>query len=316
MSSPIQKGNMEKVLDRIRRAEKLPSLPVVTLETLKLLNQEDQSIDRLVDLIKRDPALTATILKVVNSPFYGLARRVSSIRDATTIIGLSTLKLLVVSVSLVGALKNSNTRKLDHASYWRRSLFTAVASMLLARALSQESSEDAFLSGLLADIGILAALQTVPEEYLPVMEAWTSRKKPLAVLEMEKFGFTHAVMGREMLRAWNLPENLYKIVGAHNGEGLDDLDTSTLKLAGIVRSASTIAELFCQDMPAANVDNVKSSCLSEIGISPQLLEDILNAMSKHVSELALLLSLPVGNAMSYEQLLKLAEMESSHRRSS
>src|SRR5208337_3483276 len=103
---------------------------------------------------------------------------------------------------------DSKVKKLDHAAYWRRSLFTAVASFLLAKNAVPKMAEDAFVAGLLSDIGVMVASICAPNEYLPVLELWNKNKGPLAAAEMEKLGITHAEIGRELLRAWNLPEVL------------------------------------------------------------------------------------------------------------
>ena len=292
----------EAILEKVRQTRNLPALPAVTLEILRLLQAEELNFDTLIDVIRRDPALAATILKVVNSSFYGVSRKVTSLKQATTVVGLNTVKMLVLSVSLVGMLRDSKTRKLDHAAYWRRSLFTAVASLLLAKNAAPKMAEDAFVAGLLSDIGVMVASICAPNEYLPVLELWNEKKGPLAAVEMEKLDITHAEIGRELLLAWNLPEILYETVGAHTGCGLPELSGDTIELVRIVRSASAIAEVFCHDLPCTELPHVMDFCQTETGIGNAVLEAALKALGASVKDLGALLSLPIGQPASYETI--------------
>ena len=294
--------DIETLLEKVRKAERLPSLPAVTLEVLRLLSRDDIAVDKLIDLIKRDPALAALILKVVNSSFYSLPRKVTSLKQATTVIGISTLKLLVVSVSLVGNLRGVRQAHADQAAYWRRSLFTAVSALLLAKQAAPEISEEAFLTGLLSDIGIMAASFCAPDEYLPVLEHWRRKGGALADIEKEELGVTHARLGLELLQSWNLPEAFCQVVAAHTGEGLAELPEPQQKLARTVRAASRIAELFAGDIKPSEMPRVRDFCCEQTGVEPVVLEGALKALSSHVNDLASLLSLQIGQVPSYAQI--------------
>jgi len=289
----------ESLLQKVRRADKLPALPIVTLEALRMLQVENVPIEQLVDLIKRDPGLTATILKVVNSPFYGLLHRVVSLKDAINMIGINIMKLLVVSISLVGNLKDSRTR-LPHSLYWQRSLFSAITALLLAKKASPKLAEDAFVTGLLADIGMLAASLYAADEYFQVFALWSAKQRPLLEIEKEQMGFSHASLGRELLRNWRLPEHVCVAIGAHQGEELEALSPKASELAHIVRAASAVAELFCQDTSATELPRVKEICRTVKGIDDTFLESLLNAIGSHVKDLAMLLAVPVGQVVTYE----------------
>ena len=110
------------IMDRILASSNLPSVPFVALKVLELTQQEDTSIDDIAAVIQKDPALTAKLLRTANSPLFGLVKKVASIRQATVILGLRTVKVMALSFSLVDALRKAQDGAFDYPRYWRRSL--------------------------------------------------------------------------------------------------------------------------------------------------------------------------------------------------
>jgi HD-like signal output (HDOD) protein len=290
------------ILEQVQQTQKLPALPAVTMEILSLLRVDALSLNRLIEVIKCDPSLCATVLRVVNSPLYGMSRQVTSLKQATMVVGLNTVKMLVLSASLVDSLRDATASNFDHSGYWRRSLFTAVAALPLARKATPNKPDDAFLAGLLSDIGVLAAAIVTPGEYLPVLDAWNRQKGSLADIEMMELGITHAEIGAALLRAWDLPELLCDVVAAHTGQMPSTLPRQTLELARVVRAASAIAEVFCHDLPCTELQNVKDFCHSETGVANDVIESALVALGANVKDLAALLALPIGYTPSYETI--------------
>ena len=288
------------ILERIVKTDKLPSLPTIALKVLELTRSENVSIAKLAALIQNDPALTASILKMVNSPFFGLTRKITSINYAMTVLGLRTVTVLVLSFSVVSVVPGND--KFDYQGYWRRSLTMATAARSLAQAARSPFVDEAFVGGLLSDIGMIAAWRCAPELYQPVLEAWAPRNRALVDIEMEKLGVTHAAMSRALLKKWSLPENLCEIVGSHHGEGLDQLPDDTAALGKIIYSAAIIAGLFCKDIAFTELDTLKAQCREMTGIGDAELESTLDALDSHVRDTATTLAVQVGETLNYAQL--------------
>lgn len=292
----------EGLLEKVRKANNLPSLPNVAVEILRLAKAEDVSVEELAAVIQTDPALTVKMLKVVNSTLFGIPRQISSVRQAVSMLGLRSVKVMALSFSLVSALGSAHAEGFDFQLYWRRSLSCAAASRLLGKAVAPPLAEEAFVAGLLTDLGMVASWRCASEMYEPVLRAWTKRERPLAEIESDLLGITHARLGRELLETWGLPESLCNAVGAHHGEGLASLSGKPLKLAKIIHSAAAVADLFCQEIPSCELDRVKRQCLEETGIDEDALEEILDKLDEHVCETSRMLSVQVGETVNYAQI--------------
>lgn len=290
------------LMDRIRKADRLPSLPSVALEVLRLTRNDDVSVEQLSRVIQNDPALCAKLLKIVNSSLFGVPREISSVRQATVILGLRSVKVMALSFSVVDVLRVRERDEFDMEGYWRRSLSTAVAARLIGKEVAPPMAEEAFVAGLLADIGAFAAWCCAPQEYQPVYRAALERRQPLWQAERDRLGGSHAAMSAELLRAWNLPEGICRAVASHHGEDLDTIPPGSSTVARVVHAGALVAEMFCGDAPASGLEPIRERCLVLTGISAAGLEGVFSRLDKYVRETAVLLSVPVGETISYERL--------------
>jgi diguanylate cyclase (GGDEF)-like protein len=296
------------MLERIRSADNLPSLPTVAIKVLELSRREDASVDELAVAIQQDPALTAKVLRMVNSSLYGLSREIGSINQAVGLLGLRSVKVMALSFSLVESVAGDDSDGFDYAAYWRRALTTAVAARLFGKAVAPRVADEAFVSGLLADLGTVAAWRCAPEAYRPMHQEWRSSKDSLPKVELRHFGFTHAKMSAALLERWGLPEAICQTVGAHHGEGLSEV-TVGAELARVVHAAAIVSDLFCQEIASTQLDSVKQLCIDAIGIEPAALEEVLHAIDEHVTTTASMLSVKVGDTVNYAQLQGEAAMQ-------
>ncbi len=118
----------QSLLDKIKNVPQLPSLPAVAVRVLELAKQSNQSLASVAKVISSDPALTAKVLKTVNSSFYGLPHQVATINHALVLLGMQTVKTLALGFSLAGSLNSNKSAKFDYVRFWRQSLFSAVAA--------------------------------------------------------------------------------------------------------------------------------------------------------------------------------------------
>lgn len=297
------------LVQRVLEADNLPSLPSVALEVLTLTRREDVSVDALARAVQNDPALTAKILKMVNSSLFGLAREVGSIRQAMVILGLRTVKVMALSFALVDSLRKGGEAGLDVVLYWRRSLTTAVGARLLGRIVVPRQAEEAFVAGLLSDLGLFAAWRCASELYAPVFAEARGTGPRLCDVEQRVLGVTHADLSLELLKKWNLPEPICSAVGAHHGKGIEGLHGDVRRLALTVRTAATIADAFCGDRPVESLEEARGLCGAELGIDSNRFDGALASLDGYVKETASLLSLDVGTTMNYAQLQAEAAMQ-------
>jgi two-component system cell cycle response regulator len=168
-----------KIIERIRTADNLPSLPAVAVQVLKLTQADEVSISEIARVIQQDPALTARVLRIVNSSLFGMSRKVSSLQQAMVVLGLRTVKVMVLSFSLVDTMRSRTVGGFDFSGYWRRSLTTAVASKLIAEEVRRALVDEAFIGGLLCDLGMLAAVQCARELYMPILQRYDAGTEPV-----------------------------------------------------------------------------------------------------------------------------------------
>lgn len=292
----------QALLDVICSTDNLPSLPTVAIDVLRLTREEDTSIGELAGIIQNDPALTAKMLKVVNSALFGVPREIGSIGQTVGLLGLRTVKIMALSFSLVETVRGVQGDTFGFEAYWRRSLTTAVAARLIGNAAALRFAEEAFVAGLLSDIGMIAAWRSAPAIYQPILTESAETGQPMAEIEASRFGFTHAVMSRRLLEAWHLPDALCAAVGGHHGEGLATLSGESLELTRLVHAAATVSGLFCRELPFSQLDSVKAQCAEETGVDQAKLDEALLDLHQHVEDMASLLAVQVGETAHYGQV--------------
>ena len=194
----------------------LISLPEVCLQLRERLADPQHTRKEVARVILHDPALTARVLRIVNSAYYGLPQQVSEISHALNILGEEELHNLVIVTSIVKTMaKVSST--VDIRSFWRGSIFSAVlASNLASRTVQETSSEDFFIAGLLLNIGRLLLYHHEPTLLREVEQTMSVRRVPDHVAERELLGFDHADVGALMASKWNFSANLVENIRCHH----------------------------------------------------------------------------------------------------
>jgi diguanylate cyclase (GGDEF)-like protein len=297
------------VLSTIVNSDGLPSMPAVALKVLELCRQDDVPINVVAEVIGKDPALTGRMLKVANSSMFGMSKKVASVQQAMVVLGLRTVKIMALGFSLVDTLRDHGRASFDYPRYWRRSMSTAVAARQLANAMGEVRKDEAFVGGLLCDIGMVAAARHPDGVYLPVIEQYRRRGGRIQDLERAVLGVTHAQISAMMLANWSMPELLSHAVAAHHGEGFDNLDERTKSLAGALWAASEIAELFCGDNDATEFARVWDRAINLVGISPEALDGVMEVLNGQVREAAEMFSVKLAEAVSYEELRQHAVLQ-------
>jgi len=202
----------------IARLQSIPTLPTVALRVMEITANPKSSANDLMDIISPDVSLTTKILKIANSPFYGLTREISSLQHAVTVLGFKEIRNLVISTVAFDSFKNlGKNNKFDINKFWRHSFYCALAAKTIAVDMKIESSE-LFVAGLVHDIGKLAMYITFPGEFMMQAEIMNPLKIKYTAFEAEKdvFGMTHDDVGMKLLKKWMFPESLLTAVGYHH----------------------------------------------------------------------------------------------------
>jgi len=293
------------IKERIRNCTRLPSLPAIAIEVLDMAHRPEVDIAEIARIISRDPALSGRILRTVNSSFYGRSQAVGTISHALVILGLQSVKTLVLGFSLVSNLsKKTSASGFQHLTYWKRSIYAATAAKTIATKINLVQQEEAFLAALLSDIGMLVLDAVLGAEYGEICSHATTHKD-LVHLEMEKLGVTHADAGAIIAEQWKLPPILaVPIAFSHTTQLVSD--PALKKLAGLVELAGWCGDIFVDEQAAGAIAAVRQYCAKEYEMNEAACDEILKDIGSRTREVASLFDINIGTSTGYETILKKA----------
>ena len=217
MQTITQDRELLRLLDQfLNRLDKLHSSPTVALRVMEITRDPDFPMYSVAECLELDPALSASILRLVNSSYYGLVDEVTNLRHALTYLGRRSLRLAVLSFGLVRTLVSGAPAQF-HQQYWKRSLTMASAARECAKMLEDKNvdPDTAFATGLISDLGMLALAQLETEKYIEIAEE-PDHTIDLVQRERAEFGFDHMAVSQRLMIRWQLPEDLVEAVGNHH----------------------------------------------------------------------------------------------------
>ncbi len=214
---PAHSGSKPCPLTEVLDSEiKLASLPGVFNEISEALRNPRSSASYVADIISKDVSLAARLLRMVNTPFYGFPGAIDTLSRAVTIVGTKQLTSLALGISVISAFNNIPEEHLSLEGFWRHSITCGTTARLLATHLRLGNDERFFVAGLMHDIGRLMLLRNRTDMALAALERTCAGRKPLHELEQELWGWDHAELGAELLKAWRLPGFLERLVRYHH----------------------------------------------------------------------------------------------------
>jgi HD-like signal output (HDOD) protein len=207
----------ETLLKRLGGLDQMPTLPISLLPLLRYMEQplDRLEVQQVVDLISQDKSLAAQCLHMANSPLFGRWQAVESIRDAVVALGLQRMRDIATSCSVLKLLPKEKTN-VDPVVFWEHSLGCALVSRQFAQRIGFANPGKAYLGGLLHDIGIVAHLWILPNEFQAAMALAQSQHIPLHEAEMSTLGIAHSETGRLVAERWRLSPDLVEVVGSHH----------------------------------------------------------------------------------------------------
>lgn len=289
--------------ERIRDCNSLPTLPAAALRILQLTESNLPSLDQISETISRDPALSSRILRAINSSFYALEHKVSSIGQAVALLGLHSVKTLVLGFSLVNNLKGNATHGtgFNHLAYWRRSMYAATAARVIAQKVLPTKLEECFISALLMDLGTLVLDQLLGEQY-GKLHAKARGHADLQILETHALGMTHAEVGGVLAEHWKLPEILRVPIGAHHGPQ-DVEDFSLRRITQVASLAGRVADVFCVEDAAESIAGVRRTFLELYKLNEIASDSVLVEIGQKTTQLAPLFEVRLNSAASYDDIV-------------
>ena len=300
----------DSIRQKIDECTGLPSLPTVAVEVLRLARSTESDMKGLATVIEQDPALSGRVLKTVNSSFYGRSQKVTTIEQSLVVMGLQSVRTLVLGFSLVEGLMGRKSKGFDHRMYWRRSFYKAVAAKELGVACRVMQAEELFVCGLLADIGMLVLDGCLSEEYGAVCKLVKTHAEQ-ASAERSKLGADHAEVGAYIAEKWKLPPVLSEPIRWHS-EPEKAEDGTLATMASILRCAGRCADVFVDAEPAqaiADVRRLAGECLENSPIpasqpADKFADGLLDRLGARVQDTAASFEIDLGPATRYDKILR------------
>ena len=235
-----------KVDKLFKTVKTLPTLPPVVQKVLASINDPKVGAKQLAEIITSDQAITTRVLKLVNSSFFGLRGKVSNIHHAVTLLGFSTIRQILLGVSICKNFKGLNVLdKFSGESFWMHSIATAILARHLSKIGTKVEPDIAYTVGLIHDIGKLLLLEHHEERFVKALLKAKGENKPLHEAEKEIFEVSHADVGNWLFKKWNLPRDARRSVKNHHTLVVDSITpVSEDALTAVIFFSNNIAKKF------------------------------------------------------------------------
>ncbi|MEM8739105.1 MAG: HDOD domain-containing protein [Planctomycetota bacterium] len=239
-ASPSAAEIQENVQSAIKEISHIATLPEVTMKIIKLVENPDSTAQDLNKVISNDPALGARILKVVNSAFYGLPGQIGSINRAIVLLGLNAVKNIAIAASLAKLFRGGKiSANFDARDLWTHAIATATATRLLSNKCGLGLPDEAFLAGLIHDIGIMVEIQARRAKFVEALAKVENEGVTLREAEFACIGATHEMFGAGICKLWKFPVSFQYVTGFHHHPM--DLAEKNRTLACLVYVADYVA---------------------------------------------------------------------------
>lgn len=311
----------QELLEKILDCPTLPTLPAVAVRVLELTQAKDVSMDDLAAAIQQDQALTAKVLKTVNSSFYGLRRPCANINQAIVMLGLSAVKSLALGFSLVTAVNVPSASEFDFVPYWRRGLYTAVAAKCISHEAGLATEDEAFLGGLLQDVGMIAMFQGLKRKYLEIVLRADADHRSLIRLELSELELQHPEVGAMLCERWKLPLELLMPVRFHERPTAAPQEYADLVRA--VGLGNIAHDVLTDPDPGPAFKRFQTRAVQWFDFDEQTCDNLISLIAQGAGQVAPLFNLATGAAADPKAILeraraalqtleKQAEQEQSH----
>ena len=275
------------VLDALKRSAAIPSLPQVVTRFLEVIRDPDFDFDAVADVLAADPGMAADILRLVNSPLFGMTRKVSSLHQGLTLLGLRRVRSLVLGRYLVDSMGGTNMGGVDASYFWRRSLATAVMAAKFVDARLPAVRDEAFIGGLLCDTGVIVMAEAM-SAYAPVAKKYAPhQEEDICAAEAMAVGMDHCQVSAAVLEHWQLPELVTDAVALHHATEIPpDTSEEVSTVARSLQGAGAIGKLLCETSDPKPAVDVCRRAMDRVGLDLSVLARCLDEVEVEIRDLA------------------------------
>jgi two-component system, cell cycle response regulator len=307
----VNKMSPEQIESLLNDIGELPTLPSIATAIMEKTLEDNVSARQIAEMVEKDQALSLKVLKVANSPFYRRIKEISTIRGAVVLLGFNVLKSIVLSISVLNLFNAKGRNALDFYKFWQHSIACAVCAKAISSKVLPSSAEDAFIAGLLHDLGKVIADQLICKkgEYQEVLEAMNRAGTDIIEVENEVVGIDHASIGKYLMEKWNLPAHLSKTVGYHHS--LVDItdDPTTKKLCSIIHVADMVTNHLGLGVCEIQTGFVDPALLNQLGLTSHDVQDISITLKDSISTISEQLGIPKAEPKTYFEVLQSANAQ-------
>ena len=272
------------VREAIQNVTALATLPEVTSQIITTVENPKSSAGQLHKIIAHDPSLSARILKVVNSAFYGVSGQVGSVDRAIVLLGMTAVKNIAVAASLGQLFRGAKLGAgVSPRDLWNHCISVGVVARELAKNVTGVNSEEIFLAGLIHDVGILVELQTWPEKLQTICTDVKNTGSPFCEVERQVLGVDHQMLGKGLAEMWKFTRSCQQVAGFHHDPaGASDVHRPLVTLVYIADT------LCCQHLQGftltAKSQQIDPSMLSFTGLDQAHLDAVKECMADRIKE--------------------------------
>lgn len=280
----------EKLKGLVQQIKDLPTLPSVVTQIIKMVEDPDTSAADMNQVISQDPALTAKVLKLVNSAFYGFSRQISTVREAVVILGFNRVKSLALSASVFEVFQGEGMDKFDRVGLWEHSIGTGIGAEILGKRIRYPNPEEILVAGILHNIGKIVIDLYFHDELRDIFNVVRDRNCLMLEAEREVLGVGHPRIGSWLAEQWNLPEQITQSIRYYPDplEAPDEFKTlpMLIHVGDIFARTKNIGWTGDEEIPSFQED-----VMDELEISKEDIPDLLEELETEMKDAEVFLEL-------------------------
>jgi diguanylate cyclase (GGDEF)-like protein len=311
-STPDFSMKPDDILKIVLSSPELPTLPTVASAIISLTSREDVTLSDIAELVSKDVALSAKILKVSNSAFYSFPQQIGSINQAVSILGINAVRSLVLSFSFLSIKSGKKSEHFNFQQFWEHSLASAVAARLILGKVKGADTEEIFVSGLLQNLGELIFAKTFPDEYETVLALAKEEQATISEIETKVLGADHCFIGYEVAKNWGFPEGLLlPLLFHHDPQQYKGQNPKIRQTACAVYLSDILTHILSSSNPEGYHKQFRKEAKKLLALNNEDIDTILTNLHLQMDQAAAYFGLNIKNTRSIQEILQEANIKLS-----